>query len=273
MASPALIVTDMDGTLLRSDKTISEFTRRTMADARRAGAVLALASGRPPVGLLGLLRRLDIDPTGVVLFGLNGSVVVSAETGETLVDSPIPAADYRDLITHAQRFDVSLMVPTQDRLYVRDATDPFVEHEKDANGEELVELTDLRDLPAPAYKVLMAGPAPYLAEHHEALAAPFAGRFEFSFSMPIYFEATRAGTDKGSAVVAYCRQAGIDLADVVAFGDNHNDLPMLRSAGTGVAMANAVPEARAVARQVTSRTNDDDGLAHHLRERYGFGQW
>ena len=269
MQLPRLIVFDVDGTLLRSDDTISPRTREILRRGRAAGIHLGLSSGRSAFGLRRLLQLLDVESDGVVLIGLNGTEVVSAQTGEVLWDRPMPADDYRALVGHIQGFDVTLMVSSCGRLHVEDPEGFYVPEELAANGEELVVLQDLRELTAPPYKIVMSAQAEYLAEHHRTISEPFHDRFEFSFSMPIYFEATRLGTDKGSTLVDYCTDQAIPLSDVMAFGDNYNDLGMLREAGFAVAMANGVPEAKAVAQAVTTATNNADGVAGFLEEHLG----
>lgn len=268
MQLPRLIVTDVDGTLLRSDYTISARTRDTLRRVRAAGIHLGLASGRSAFGLRRLLQLLDVELDGVVLIGLNGAEVASAETGETLWDRPMPVEDYRALVGRIQGFDVTMMVPASGRLHVEDPGGFYVPEELAANGEELVVLQDLRDLDAPHYKVVISAEADYLAQHHRTISEPFQDRFEFSFSVPFYYEATRRGTDKGSALADYCAAQSIPLENVMAFGDNFNDLAMLREAGFGVAMANGVPESKAVAQAVTRDTNNADGLARFLDEHF-----
>ena len=79
----------------------------------------------------------------------------------------------------------------------------------------------------------------------------------------MYLEATAAGIHKGSAITDYCEAEGIPLSRVMAFGDNGNDIGMLRTAGLGVAMGNGIPEAKAAADLVTT-SNNDEGIARVL---------
>ena len=87
-------------------------------------------------------------------------------------------------------------------------------------------------------------------------------------STPIYLEFVEKSVSKGSALLRLCEMLGVDPAQTVAFGDEENDRPMLRAAGLGVAMGNAVPEIKAEADAVTS-SNEEDGVAkfiEHLLE-------
>lgn len=269
MPMPSLVVTDVDGTFLRPDHTISALTRDVLAQMRASGVRFALASGRPVVGLQRLLARLDLDPTGVILMGQNGSEVCDATTGEVIMDRPIPQVDYRRLIDHVSGFRVTVMVPSAGRLYVDDPEGYNLQAELAANGEELAVLPDLRELPTKPYKVLLAAPAEYLSLEHQRISAPLQDGFEFAFSVPYYYEATRLGTNKGTALAEFCTMQQIPLEQVIAFGDNHNDVAMLATAGTGVAMLNGVPQAKAAAAAVTRHSNGDDGLARFLIDHLG----
>ena len=79
--------------------------------------------------------------------------------------------------------------------------------------------------------------------------------------MLVYFEIVPKGLNKGNAVRNMCRMLGIDLADTIAAGDEENDLTMIEAAGVGVAMANGIPAAKALADYVTTRDNNHDGIA------------
>lgn len=142
--------------------------------------------------------------------------------------------------------------------------------EATANFQEVVVLDRLELVPAPAHKVLVSGRPDVLAARHRAIADPFAGRLDFAFSAPTHYECLPPGVHKGAALAHYCELTGIDIADTVAFGDNENDIEMLRIAGTGVAMGNALESARVVADAVTA-DNDSDGIALALAERFGLG--
>ena len=99
-----------------------------------------------------------------------------------------------------------------------------------------------------------------------ALSTSFTSDLEISTSGAPFLEATAPGVNKATALAKYAANLGVDQADVVAYGDNQNDIAMLRWAGTGVAVANAHPSVLAAASAVTA-SNDDDGVAAHL-ERY-----
>lgn len=272
MNLPALIACDLDGTLLSGtlgqDPKILPATRAALLRATERGSRLALASGRPVRGLQVLADQMGLDRRGLLLLAANGSIIADAETGRVTWDHPIESTLWARLLAHARTFPVTIMVSEGDKVYVEDADGFMAAEEPSYNGQELAVLPCLDDLPVPAHKVLFAAPHDVLAPISDAIAAPFAGELDFSFSVSFYFECTVAGVDKGSALRRCCESLGIDLADTVAFGDNENDVAMLRTAGLGVAMANGVPAALAAA-DVVTLSNDEDGIAVLLAERFG----
>lgn len=273
------IALDIDGTLTNDEKRITPRTKEVLLAAARAGITLILASGRPAHGLRALAHELELDCYHGMLVAYNGSQVRDATTGELLFDQAIPVEDARAVLEHLQGFDVIPMLVDADRLYIEDAYrctiyhkgEPknIVKYERDACGLRIHEVRSLLDwCITPQNKILTAGTDTYLAEHHEAMAAPFADRLSCMFTADFYFEFTARGIDKARALSHALPERGIDPAELIAFGDGQNDIPMLKLAGTGIAMANATDEVKRAADMVT-RSNNEDGIAAALEELLG----
>lgn len=268
MTDYRLAAFDMDGTLLDSTRDLQPGTRRAFDAMHAAGTRIMLASGRPIPGLAMLARKLGLGEN-LVFAGMNGSVVVDQATGEEIARHPLPADIAKDLIARAQAHGIMVMLPHGDELIVEDATHPRVQYE--ANGNDLTvrvvdSLVEFQEAPT---KVLFCAELPDLAPLHEELMRDLGGRIELAYSSHIYMEATAAGVDKGSAITDFCEANGITLDQVIAFGDNGNDVNMLRTAGLGVAMANGIPDAREAADVVTT-SNDDEGIARILVQHFDF---
>lgn len=265
---PALIALDVDGTLMSSDHAPLPSTTAALARARAAGVRVALASGRDPHGLATIADRLGWERDGLMFIGNNGSRIVDAATGRVLWSADVPTEARGRLTDHAATLPIATSLPEGPRLWTTDATDRVVQIEARSNGQELLEVADLREVPAPVTKVLFTGPPEQLRAVAPGLRAPFEPEFTFAFAAPFYLDATYGPVDKGVALRHVCEVLGIDLADTVAFGDNENDVGMLRTAGLGVAMGNGVPMAKEAADLVTADHNSD-GIALALQERFG----
>lgn len=268
------IALDIDGTLTNDQKVITPRTKETLMRAQKAGITLILASGRPIQGLRRLAHELELDSHHGMLIAYNGSEVRDASSGELLFNQAISVEDARAVLEHVRSFDVIPMLVDGDRLYVEDAYDCTILHrgkpkniikdERDACDLRLHEVRSLLDwCITPQNKILTAGTDTYLQEHYRAMEAPFVGRLSCMFTADFYFEYTACNVNKGNALLHALPERGIDPSELVAFGDGQNDLPMLKLAGMGVAMANANDEVKAGANMVAG-SNNDDGIAAAL---------
>lgn len=273
------IALDIDGTLTNDDKVITPCTKEALLAAERAGITVILASGRPIHGLHQLAHELELDRCHGLLVAYNGSQVRDAASGELLFDQAMSPEDARAVLEHVRNFDVIPMIVDGDRLYIEDAyhctiyhrgkPKNIIKYERDACDLRIHEVRDLAEwCVTPQNKILTAGTDTYLAEHHDEMAAPFEGRLNCMFTADFYFEYTALGLDKGRALAGALPQRGIDMSELVAFGDGQNDVAMLRAAGIGVAMGNAVAEAKEAANMVTG-TNNEDGIADALEQLLG----
>lgn len=272
-----LIAMDVDGTLYNSQKRITPDTRWALLAAQEQGARLILASGRPTSGLGDIVRELEMDRHHGLLVAYNGSKVVDCQEGTVLFNQALSVEEGKAVLEHLKRFDQ--VIPMVDRgpyMYVNDVFRTIRLDEKDfqvvqyeARGGRFL-LCEKPDLAAfvdfPLNKILTAASPEYLQAHHEEMAAPFADRLNAMFTGRFYFEFTAKGIDKAKALEQVLTAQGYGREELIAFGDGQNDASMVRYAGIGVAMENAVPELKAAADAVTASC-DEDGIARAL-ERY-----
>jgi hypothetical protein len=260
-ASYRMVATDLDGTVVRSDGTISPRTRDALGTAEAAGAVIVLVTGRPPRWLGGIAdqtghRGLAICANGALLYDLHAEAVVGVH--------PLPVETLRHLV------DVLRDALPGIAFAVERADDGF-QHEPayrprwDSNQPRAS--SGLDDLIAEPVTKLLARHGSYSADDLLAAARLAVGDETVATlthsSADGLLEISAAGISKASALADYADEHGIDAAQVIAFGDMPNDLPMLAWAGHSVAVANAHPEVLAAADEVTA-SNDDDGVAQVL---------
>ncbi|MCC3775262.1 HAD family hydrolase [Streptomyces sp. UNOB3_S3] len=259
-ATPRLIATDLDGTLLRDDKTVSDRTVAALAAAEEAGIEVFFVTGRPA-------RWMDVVRDHVHGHGLaicaNGAAVVDLHGGGRFVKVRPLESDAALAIVRAVRAaapGASFAVERTSGIHYEPHYPPFQ--------------TDPCASIAPAEELLMGGDGhgpvvKLLAFHPELgpdefleLARTVAGEHGvFTRSSPTaLLEISGPGVSKASTLAQCCAERGISPEEVVAFGDMPNDLEMLGWAGTAYAMANAHPEVLAT---TTLRTaaNTEDGVA------------
>lgn len=251
-----LVATDLDGTLLRSDRSISTRTRQTLARVIASGILVALVTGRPPRFVVDLASELSL--TGAAICA-NGAICYDLASGQLLEHYPMPSET-------AVEVAKALAEALPDAAF---AVERGLEYGCEPGYLALGLLTQEQDHIVADALTLCAQPVTKLlvrhpnctAEQLHALAAPIVGtRAQVTFSGPHMIEISALGIDKAVALQRLSARLGVDRANIVAFGDMPNDAPMLRWAGLGVAVANAHTEALAAADEVTA-SNMDDGVA------------
>jgi Cof subfamily protein (haloacid dehalogenase superfamily) len=263
---PALIATDVDGTLLDPAERVTARTREAVTAARAAGVTFVLATGRPPRWITPVVEELGFAPIAVCA---NGAVVYDADADRIVSARTLSVEQLGQLAEIAARLipGVGLAVERVGRSAHDTATPQFVsapgyEHAWLNPDNTEVSYEDLLSAPAVKLLVRKAGmPSSQLAEKLTAHAG-LLGDVTYSTDDGLV-EISPVGISKARGVEEVARPLGITAEDVVAFGDMPNDVPMLRWAGHGVAMGNAHREALEAANEVTA-PNSDDGVARVL---------
>jgi hypothetical protein len=260
-----LVATDLDGTLLRSDGTVSSRTRAALEAAEAAGLVVVFVTGRPP-------RWLDdvVEQTGHlgVAVGANGAVIYDLHTEQVIEAHTLAAGDALEVATEIRaRFaEVAYAVEyvngfAAEEHYIHDwAVNPQVDRRGNpvpaARVGGIAEIAD-----RPLLKLLAKDKGLDVDEFLVSTDTLLAGRATITHSSTFgLLEIAAPGVTKASGLAQVAAQHGVDASEIVAIGDMPNDIPMLQWAGTSYAVANAHPAARAAA-GATVGANDDDAVA------------
>ena len=260
---PRLVATDIDGTLIRSDRTLSRRTADVLDRISAAGTPVAIVTGRPVRWLPQLYDQMH-EPLPAVC--ANGAVVYDPDTDSVLRTTPL---DTDLLVDVARRLrdavpDVVLAVEVEDgRGFAHESSWPL--HADDHTVRAISDPAELTSVPAVkllARSGTQSDPDAF-AELVSASLGTIAETTHSSFSGLV--EISAAGVTKAAGLAWLCEREGIEAADVLAFGDMPNDVPMLSWVGRAVAVGNAHPAVRAVADDVTL-SNDEDGVAAYLEK-------
>jgi hypothetical protein len=261
---PKLIATDLDGTLVRSDETVSAHAHEVLDRVRAAGIPIVGVTGRGP-RLLGLCRR-DLPEATFMVLAQGGRVVDLTDPDEPLVlrSETVPGGQVLALIEQmeAQVGPLSVMVEALDGP---DA--PLWGEASTAwRYPEVVQtMPRAQALSGPVLKAF-AHSETYPTDELLAMARHLIPPDGVSVTQAglNYVEICPPGVTKASGLAVVAGSLGVDPRDVLVFGDMPNDLPMFGWAGWGrVAVANAHPEILAIADEVTG-SNDEDGVADYL---------
>lgn len=260
MSQYKVLALDLDGTLTNSQKVITPRTRAALDAAAQAGTRILLASGRPTVGIRPLAQELDLKSTGGYILSYNGGKITNCATGEVPVEIRFPSVYIEELAAFAHDQQVTLLTYDDRGIVTENPEDYYVGVECMTNKIQAYKVKDLvQYVNYPVNKFLLVGKPEKMAEVEPLLAKQFEGRLSVYRSTPYFLEAMPLGVDKAASLEQLLGTLGLTARNLMACGDGWNDMGMIQLAGMGVAMANAVPEVKAVANYITL-DNDHDGV-------------
>lgn len=258
-----LLVTDLDGTLLKDDKTISKENLKAIEYFKENGGKFTIVTGRVPAALAGID---DIVKPNAPIGCVNGGGIYDLEQ-KKLVWAEIAPHEILELIAYIDREmpQMSHQVNTAQHIWFTKYNEAM------HNIRELSKVPDLRcrfdEITEPVLKILFADfNTDNILKVEELLKKhPLMDKFEGVSSEPIYYEVLPKGISKGVVIPKLCDMMGISLDKTIAVGDNNNDVTMLETAKIGYAVANATPAAKAAADRITV-SNEESVIAKIVDE-------
>jgi Cof subfamily protein (haloacid dehalogenase superfamily) len=258
-----LIATDLDGTLLNSEHQVSPRTMNALREAIARGIPIVIATGKTYDSATRIIAELGITTPGVFVQGLvlhnaDGSVRSSIAHAPDVVRA---VADFADA------HNIPAVAYSQRRIMCRELHE-FI-HLLSGYGEPLAEAVGPLGAMAetvPVNKMIYLGSPEQMTEAREALAKVLGDRATLVQALAHMLEILPPGASKGAGVQRLLDDLGIAPENMLAIGDGENDVEMLRMAGIGVAVANAMPHALEAADYIVA-SNDDDGAAEAI-ERF-----
>ena len=257
MTRIALVVSDVDGTLLTKDKTLTDGARRAVRRLEESGVGFTITSSRPTIGMRFLIDPLQITlPVGA----FNGSSIVDAQLNP-IEQHLIPASVAQRSIDVLDEFGVDVWLFTNEQWLARSGDGAYVPLEKRTIKTDPAIVPDFTPYLSSACKLVGACADAALLQRCEAATQKALGAQATAVrSQSYYLDVTPPGRDKGTFVQAMTKRLGIPTGAVATIGDMHNDLAMFRTSGLSIAMGNATDEVKKLATHVTA-SNEDEGFA------------
>ena len=263
-----LVCSDIDGTLLNKDRELSEATIREVQ--RISPIPFVLISSRMPKGMRHLQQQFNNIETPLIAY--NGGFVLQGETilHSTFIDNSVLAAT----IEKCASTNIHLSLFYADEWYVP-AMDYWAKREEhNTKVTPIVKsyadvLKDWQNEGKGAHKIMCMGDEQEIDVLYKALENEFSNEIMLYRSKNTYIEISHKSISKKTAIELLLQQLYPELSmeNVIAFGDNYNDIEMLKSVGLGVVVANANDEVLKIANKVTD-TNKNDGVAKVLQELF-----
>jgi Cof subfamily protein (haloacid dehalogenase superfamily) len=257
MTRIALVVSDVDGTLLTKNKTLTDDAKSAVRRLRDAGIGFTITSSRPTIGMGFLIEPLAITlPVGP----FNGSCIVDPQLNP-IEQHLIPPAAAQRCLDIMNEFGVDIWLFTNDLWLTRNGDGQYVPNERRAIRADPTIVADFTPYLTAACKIVGASADAALLQRCEAAMQEALGAQATAVrSQSFYLDVTPPGCDKGTFVQAMAKRMGISTDAVATIGDMENDLAMFRTSGVSIAMGNATDDVKKAATHVTT-SNEDEGFA------------
>ena len=237
------IFMDMDGTLLRSDHTLSDKLKEKLIELDKNGIKIFISTGRMYAATLPYLKQLGIT-TPVITY--NGGKIVDPSTSATLYENPVTEETIKRVIEVSRETGIHLNLYSDDKLYVENET---------SVGKAYAEKTGLKYITVNFNEFIGKTSTKELPQSI------------FVFSQPTYLEVLNRGVSKGKAVKELMDKYGFSEDEVMTFGDQWNDLDMLKLVKYGYLMGNASEELKKeFPENRITLSNDDEGIYHIIKD-------
>ncbi|MDB1123826.1 Cof-type HAD-IIB family hydrolase [Vibrio algarum] len=261
-----LVALDMDGTLLNSDKIITDRNKQAIANAREKGVTVILASGRPLAGMREKLEELQLTSDKDFVVSSNGSYVHRVSDNKEIHSQIITGKEAKHVAKLAEQLGVHMHAFSIEHGLITPKNNPYTEHEAVINGLSIKEFDFSQlDDDHQIIKAMFADAPEELDRVTPLLDKELHNEFTIVRSAHIFLEFLHLESNKGVGVAAVAKYLGINADEVISMGDAENDHHMMKYAGLGVAMGNATKETKALADHITD-THDNSGVAQVIEE-------
>lgn len=261
-----LVAIDMDGTLLKEDKSVSERTKKAIKEAKNKGVNVVIATGRPIDGVTKYLEELDMLREDDYVLSYNGGLVLKTKTREVVSKVALTGADLHYLHNLSKELEVNIHAFSEVHGLITPKNSKYTEVEANINGIQIgindySEIEDDHSI----IKVMMIDEPEILQKAIDNLPKEVYEKYTVVRSTPYFLEFLNKAVNKGTGVELLAKHLGIKREEIMTFGDAGNDLDMIKYAGMGVAMANAFEEVKVVANYITD-SNEEDGVAKAIEK-------
>lgn len=259
-----IILSDIDGTFLKKDKTVPELHEKALKEILAQGIKFAFVSARMPEAIYPITDGINLPHTAVISY--SGAMVLTDDE-KILYDKKMPLEDTKNILTAMDNGwqDISVNYYTGRKWYVR-KIDERVQHEIDVT-QATAEIAEFENLIAEKIlpnKILVMCEPPTCEEMESKLGAQFP-KLNVVRSAPYLLEIMDKSVSKATGIEVLLKYYNFSVDEAIAFGDNYNDIEMLEYIPQSVAMGNAPQKILEIARNITE-TSEDAGIYTYLKK-------
>ncbi|MFC5630381.1 MULTISPECIES: Cof-type HAD-IIB family hydrolase [Streptococcus] len=267
MTEIKLLALDMDGTLFTTDKAITEENKQALKKAQELGVKIVITTGRPLKAIIHVLEELDLYNEDNYSITFNGGLV-QCNNGDILDKSDMTFEELEIIYRHIEPLGLPMDVISDGTVYSIASRGNHSQYYQANPMLTFVELDSLNELSRDIIynKVVIVTDADFLDSQIPKIPAHLHQVFEIFKSREIILEIMPKGVHKAVGLDLLAKHLGLKAEQVMAMGDEENDITMLKWAGLGVAMANGSAIAKESAKAVTTKTNDQSGVAEAVKK-------
>lgn len=258
-------ITDMDGTFLNSNRKIAPNSKEVLTRLQETGSKFLIATGRVDLAVRNYYQQMGLKD---VTISCNGAFIRNQTSGEVIYQNAFSVEELEIIhrkFTEMNDGSIDFHAYSANYIYcdkISFSLARILKAEENASSEFKTPMAIDEDVIAkikenedPCFKVLLTSSNhDLLWEIHKEINKEF--ELESVFSATDFFDLTPKGTSKGNAIKKVAEYYGLDIKDAVVFGDNYNDLDMLRVAGTAVCPSNAREEVKEICHEIIGSHND-----------------
>ncbi len=264
-----IFCTDIDDTLVNTDKSLCEENRIALEEFLASGSYLVISSGRAPAGIAPLIKSLGLyGRPNVYISSYNGALITNTDGSEVIYSSPIPLEWVFEVFRYAHDFGIQVQTYTKDTVISDIETDNIYKYCKIQKiPPQIVEkIDDVLTQEPPKILVLDYDDPEHVARFRRYLEPRVAGRMDLFKSSEFLLEVVVSGNNKGKALHILADYLSVPIENTISAGDEENDLTMIQAAGIGCAMCNGKDVLKEAADYVTVHDNNHGGVAEIIRK-------
>lgn len=263
-----LLFSDLDDTLLNSDKTISEKNIEAIRTMVKKGHGFVLCTGRPLYSTMVLAREYGFVGEGYYVASFNGGQIIDTRDMSEIYHEGITKEVVRLLFDEAKAWGLHAQTYSDECVLVEEDSDYIKWYTSRIKMPYKVVCDVTKELKTNPFKCIVAHMTdhPKLEKFRDEIGPRLSAVTDNIFSNPVLLEFGSINASKGIAVKVLCEKLGVDIKDSIAVGDEENDLAMIEAAGTGIGMVNGVPKVLKAADVITRNDNNHDAIKEIIED-------
>jgi len=264
---PKLLFCDIDGTLIRTDQTISNCVRGLLTDLARAGHGFILTSGRPLSSIMKVRDYIDIAFPHSYIIANNGGLIYDCNSAGAVFEARFPMSLIDEIQSLAEELQIHIQTYTETSIVCSRQTEEVIRYAERIKMPIIYSDSLATPLTVAPYKMLALSlkGSETLMPLKRRIEKDYADLIHPMFSQDGYLELLPKDASKGNALHFLCNHLQIPVSDTYAVGDSENDIAMLREAGISYAMKNGDETVKSSAAYITALDHNHDGIAEVLR--------